>query len=120
MHLYRNSHIICLKYCLFFKKSLSFFLIFFCVCDSFSFQCMGYTAEMERDFIKEDLGPMLSLRGHTDVKIIMLDDSRLFLPSWVDTILSDPGAAEYVAGIGVHWYEDKYMPAKVLTDAHNR
>ena len=81
---------------------------------------MGYTAEMERDFIKEDLGPMLSLRGHADVKIIMLDDSRLFLPSWVDTILSDPVAAKYVAGIGVHWYEDKYMPAKVLTDAHNR
>lgn len=81
---------------------------------------MGYTAEMERDFIKEDLGPMLSLRGHADVKIIMLDDSRLFFPSWVDTILSDPAAAKYVAGIGVHWYEDKYMPAKVLTDAHNR
>ena len=81
---------------------------------------MGYTAEMERDFIKEDLGPMLSLRGLADVKIIMFDDSRLFLPSWVDTILSDPAAAKYVAGIGVHWYEDKYMPAKVLTDAHNR
>ena len=39
---------------------------------------MGYTAEMERDFIKEDLGPMLSLQGLADVKIIMLDDSRLF------------------------------------------
>lgn len=81
---------------------------------------MGYTPEMERDFIKEDLGPMLSAQGHADVKIIMLDDQRLFLSSWAETILSDPVAAKYVAGIGVHWYEDRLLPATVLTDTHNR
>ena len=81
---------------------------------------MGYTAAMERDFIKEDLGPMLSARGHGDVKIIMLDDQRMFLKSWANTILIDPDAAKYVAGIGVHWYEDIFLPAKVLSDTHNR
>ncbi len=81
---------------------------------------MGYTPEMERDFIKEDLGPVLSSRGHADVKIIMLDDQRPFLTSWADTILSDPEAAKYVAGIGVHWYMDKYLPAKVLSETHDR
>ena len=81
---------------------------------------MGYTPEMERDFIKEDLGPVLSSRGHADVKIIMLDDQRIFLKSWADTILSDPLAAKYVAGIGVHWYLDKYLPAKVLSETHDK
>ena len=81
---------------------------------------MGYTAEMERDFIKEDLGPTLVAQGHGDVKIIMLDDQRIFLSSWADTILSDPIAAKFVSGIGVHWYLDKYMSATVLTETHNK
>ena len=93
---------------------------FLCMCGSFSFQCMGYSPEMERDFIKEDLGPMLSSRGHSDVKIIMLDDQRPFLKSWADTILGDPEAAKFVAGIGVHWYMDRFLPAKVLTETHDR
>ena len=87
---------------------------------SFKFQCMGYTAKMERDFIKEDLGPTLAARGHGDVKIIMLDDQRIFLSSWAKTILSDPVAAKFVSGIGVHWYMDKFVPATVLTDTHNK
>jgi len=87
---------------------------------SMKFQCMGYTAEMERDFIKEDLGPTLAARGHSDVKIIMLDDQRPFLSSWAETVLGDPLAAKYVSGIGVHWYLDKYIPATVLTETHNR
>ena len=90
------------------------------VCNSFTFQCMGYTPEMERDFIKEDLGPTLAAQGHADVKIIMLDDQRIFLKSWAETILRDPAAAKYVSGIGVHWYMDKYIPATVLTETHNR
>ena len=81
---------------------------------------MGYTAEMERDFIKNDLGPTLAGQGHADVKIMMLDDQRVFLPSWTNTILSDPEAAKYVSGIGVHWYLDKFTPASVLTETHIR
>ena len=92
----------------------------FALCTSFKFQCMGYTAKMERDFIKEDLGPTLAARGHGDVKIIMLDDQRIFLSSWAETILSDPVAAKFVSGIGVHWYMDKFEPATVLTDTHNK
>lgn len=81
---------------------------------------MQFTKEDERDFIKKDLGPMLAQRSHNNVKIMMLDDQRPFLLSWVDVILSDPEAAKYVAGIGVHWYWDSISAASDLTQAHSK
>ena len=81
---------------------------------------MGFTAEWERDFIKSDLGPTLAQLGHADVKIMMLDDQRLFLPQWADVILSDKDAAKYVSGIGVHWYWDNFAPASNLEKTHER
>lgn len=81
---------------------------------------MKFSKEQERDFIKMDLGPLLAQRGHSNVKIIMLDDERQFVPSWVDVILGDPQAAKYVAGIAVHWYWDTSMTASELTKAHNK
>lgn len=60
---------------------------------------MGFTAEVERDFIKKDLGPALVNNGFKDVKIMMLDDQRLFTTYWADTILSDPDAKKYVSGL---------------------
>ena len=59
---------------------------------------MGFTDETERDFIKKDLGPALHASGYGSVKLMMLDDQRLFVPSWADTILSDPDARRYVSG----------------------
>ena len=53
---------------------------------------MSLTKEDERDFIKKDLGPILAQRGHSGVKIMMLDDQRPFLLSWVDVILGDQEA----------------------------
>jgi glucosylceramidase len=81
---------------------------------------MGFTPEAERDFIKYDLGPTLSQEGYKDVKIMMLDDQRLFVSHWANTILGDPGAAKYVSGIAVHWYWDWLTPASYLTDTHDK
>ena len=39
-----------------------------------------------------------------DVTIIIMDDQRLYISNWADTILGDPEAAQYVGGTGVHWY----------------
>lgn len=47
---------------------------------------MGWTAEMQRDFIVEDLGPALKQNGYGDVKLMILDDQRLFLPHWADIV----------------------------------
>ena len=35
---------------------------------------------------------------------MVLDDQRIHLPGWVDTIMADADAAQYVDGVGVHWY----------------
>ena len=65
-----------------------------------------YTAEEERDFIKNFLGPTLTRSGLADKKLIAWDHNRDLLYQRANTILSDPNAAKYVWGIGFHWYED--------------
>ncbi|XP_071793951.1 lysosomal acid glucosylceramidase-like [Asterias amurensis] len=85
-----------------------------------AWQAMYLSAEMERDFIKKDLGPALHQAGYADVKLMVLDDQRLFLPSYVQTILSDAEAAKYISGTGVHWYADFFFDSpSVMTDTHN-
>ena len=65
-----------------------------------------YTAEEERDFIKNFLGPTLARAGMKDKKIIAWDHNRDLIYQRASTILDDPDAAKYVWGIGFHWYED--------------
>ena len=64
-----------------------------------------WTAEEERDFIKQFLGPTLRKAGLGDRKLIAWDHNRDLIWQRVSTILSDPAAAKYVWGIGYHWYE---------------
>lgn len=64
-----------------------------------------YTAEEERDFLKNYLGPTMKKEGLGDKKIIAWDHNRDLVYQRARTILSDPQAARYVWGIGFHWYE---------------
>ncbi|MBN2414566.1 glycoside hydrolase family 30 protein [bacterium] len=64
-----------------------------------------YTAEEERDFLRDYLGPTLKREGLGDRKIIVWDHNRDLIVHRANTILSDPEAAQYVWGIGFHWYE---------------
>jgi glucosylceramidase len=64
-----------------------------------------YTAEDERDFLKNYLGPTMHKAGLGDKKIITWDHNRDLIYQRARTILSDPKAAKYVWGIGYHWYE---------------
>jgi glucosylceramidase len=64
-----------------------------------------YSAEDERDFLKNHLGPTLKREGLGDRKIIVWDHNRDLIYQRVSTILTDPKAAQYVWGIGFHWYE---------------
>jgi glucosylceramidase len=65
-----------------------------------------FTAEEERDFIKNFLGPTLSRSGLSNKKLIAWDHNRDLIYQRASTILNDPDAAKYVWGIGFHWYED--------------
>jgi glucosylceramidase len=64
-----------------------------------------YTAEDERDFIRDYLGPTLEKAGMGEKKLIAWDHNRDLIYQRASTILEDPGAAKYVWGIGFHWYE---------------
>jgi len=64
-----------------------------------------YTAEEERDFVKNFLGPTLSKAGLADKKITVWDHNRDLMTQRATTILDDPEANKYVWGVGFHWYE---------------
>ena len=64
-----------------------------------------YTAQEERDFLKNHLGPTLEKEGLADKKIIVWDHNRDLITNRANTILNDPEASKYVWGVGFHWYE---------------
>ncbi len=63
-----------------------------------------YTAEEERDFVRDFLGPRLQQDGYAAKKILIWDHNRDLVYERAQIILSDPEAAKYVWGIGYHWY----------------
>ena len=65
-----------------------------------------YTAEEERDFLKNYLGPTLEKAGLGDKKIIVWDHNRDLISHRANTILNDAAANKFVWGIGFHWYEN--------------
>ncbi|MFT3682235.1 MAG: glycoside hydrolase family 30 protein [Ferruginibacter sp.] len=65
-----------------------------------------YTAEEERDFLKNHLGPVMEREGLKDKKIIMWDHNRDLIFQRAQTYFSDPAVAKYAWGVGFHWYED--------------
>jgi glucosylceramidase len=70
-----------------------------------SWESCIFTAEEERDFIKEYLGPTLEKNGLAGKKLIAWDHNRDLIYQRASTLLNDPLAAKYIWGIGFHWYE---------------
>ena len=64
-----------------------------------------YTADEERDFLKNYLGPTLEKEGLGDKKIVVWDHNRDLISERANTIFEDPEASKYAWGIGFHWYE---------------
>ncbi|WP_310379533.1 glycoside hydrolase family 30 protein [Flavobacterium sp.] len=64
-----------------------------------------YSAEEERDFLKNYLGPTLKKAALGDKKIIVWDHNRDLIMQRANVIFDDPEASKYAWGIGFHWYE---------------
>ena len=64
-----------------------------------------YTAEEERDFLKNHLGPTMEREGLGDKNIVVWDHNRDLITHRANTIFEDEEAAKYAWGIGLHWYE---------------
>ncbi len=63
-----------------------------------------YTAEEERDFLKNYLGPTIK-KELGDKKIIVWDHNRDLMNQRANVIFNDPEASKYAWGLGFHWYE---------------
>jgi glucosylceramidase len=65
-----------------------------------------FTAEEERNFLKNNLGPTLAKDGLGDKKIVVWDHNRDLMVQRASVIFDDPDAAKYAWGMGFHWYAD--------------
>lgn len=74
------------------------------------------TAEQQRDFIKNSLGPAFKT-AQLATKIIIYDHN-LDRPDYPQTILSDPEAAQYVDGAAFHLYAGDIKVMSTVHDAY--
>lgn len=54
----------------------------------FFFNAMGFTPETQSQFIVDNLGPTFEQNGFGDIKIMILDDNRVFLPAWPQRVIN--------------------------------
>jgi len=77
-----------------------------------------YSAEEERDFVRDHLGPALAGAGLSRIKIVVWDHNRDQMVGRASVVYSDPQAAQYVWGCGFHWYgEDHFDHVQLVHDA---
>ena len=77
-----------------------------------------YSAEEERDFVRDHLGPALHSAGLGRIKIVVWDHNRDVMVERASVIFSDAEAARYVWGTGFHWYgEDHFDHLQLVHDA---
>jgi glucosylceramidase len=78
-----------------------------------------YTAEDEREFIRDFLGPTLAREGFGHIRIIIWDHNRDRMYERAKIVLDDPEAAKYVWGTGFHWYVgDNFDNVQLVHDAY--
>jgi len=77
-----------------------------------------YSAEEERDFVRDHLGPALHAAGLSHVKIVIWDHNRDLMVERAGVVYRDPEAAKYVWGTGFHWYgADHFDHVQLVHDA---
>jgi glucosylceramidase len=77
-----------------------------------------WTAEEERDFVRDHLGPTLYRSGLERIKIIIWDHNRDLMVERAAVAYKDPEANKYIWGTGFHWYgPDKFDNVQIVHDA---
>ncbi len=77
-----------------------------------------YSAEEERDFVRDHLGPELHKAGLGHIKIVIWDHNRDCMVERAGTVYAEADAAQYVWGTGFHWYgEDHFEHVQLVHDA---
>ena len=77
-----------------------------------------FTANEERDFVRDHLGPTLQRNGLADVKLMIWDHNRGLVYQRAEAAYKDPRASRYIWGTAFHWYVgDHHDNVRVLHDA---
>jgi glucosylceramidase len=77
-----------------------------------------FTADEERDFVKNFLGPTLHKAGLADLKLMIWDHNRGVIYQRVAPTYEDPEASKYVWGTAFHWYTgDHWDNVRMVHDA---
>jgi len=82
-----------------------------------TYPCCGFTAEQERDFLRDYLGPKMRA-DHPDVEIYIHDDQKDIMVDFVSTVMSDNKTAQYVDGVAFHWYGANLKNYQYLEQLH--
>jgi len=76
-----------------------------------------YTAEEERDFVRDHLGPALHAAGLTDVRLMIWDHNKERLYERAKVAFDDEAASRYLWGAGFHWYSGDHFEALAAVNA---
>ena len=68
-----------------------------------------YSAEEEKVFVRDYLGPAFTDNYLQDKKIVIWDHNRDIMVERAETVLNDPKASKYVWGTGFHWYNGDHF-----------
>ncbi len=63
-----------------------------------------FTAEEERDFVRDYLGPTLKKNGLSGLKLMFWDHNRGLMYQRAEVMYDDPEASQYIYGIAFHYY----------------
>lgn len=77
-----------------------------------------FTAEEERDYVRDYLGPTLEKNDLSRLKLMIWDHNRGVMYQRAKVVFDDPDASKYVWGTGFHWYvSDTYENVRLVHDA---
>jgi len=78
-----------------------------------------YTAEDERDFVRDHLGPALARAKMDRIRLLIWDHNRDRIYQRAKVVYDDPKAAKYVWGTAFHWYmTDSFDNVRYLHDVY--
>jgi glucosylceramidase len=82
------------------------------------FESCIFTADEERDFVKNFLGPTLQKAGLGDIRLMIWDHNRGLMYQRVAPAYEDPDAAKYIWGTAFHWYTGNHFDnVRIVHDA---
>ena len=77
-----------------------------------------YTADEEKDFVRDYLGPTFRKDGLGGVKIMIWDHNRGIMYQRAQAAYEDPKASQYIWGTAFHWYVGEHFDnVRIVHDA---